>query len=180
MDNSFHKDTMNKIRKSIKELYDEEYNILYVFKEDLKSFLETEKEKHDKFVLKINKVYVLYDSIECSLWRTSSGPISNYRIKGLVINPDATEVGRAFRTIVCVEIDDKFEVSDYETFLGLLNKTKKEVFQTTEDNLYTQYKYSIPYGIEDICCGKYAELLKEDYEKFINVLSKKYPEEEYE
>lgn len=178
MDNSFHKDTMNKIRKSIKELYDEEYNILYVFKEDLKSFLETEKEKHDKFVLKINKVYVLYDSIECSLWRTGSGPIYNYRIKGLVINPDATEVGRAFRGIICVEIDDKFEVSDYETFLNLLDKTKKEVFQTTEDNLYTQYMYSIPYGIEDICCGKYAELLKEDYEKFINVLSKKYPEKE--
>ena len=179
MDNSFHKDTMNKIRKSIKELYDDEYKILSIFKEDLKSFLKTEKEKHDKFVLKINKVYALYDSIDCSLRRRVGNSLYyDYRIKGLVLNPDATEVGRAFRTSISVKIDDKIEVSDYETFLSLLNKTKKEVFQTTEDNLYTQYMYSIPYGIEDICCGKYAEFLKEDYEKFINVLSKKYPEED--
>lgn len=180
MDNSFHKDTMSKIKKNIEELHDEQFNILYVFKEDLKNFIETEKTKHDKLVLKINKQYVLYETIDCKLWRTGSGPLYNYRIKGLVINPDATEVGRAFRTLICVEIDDKIEVSDYETFLNLLDKTKKEVFQTTEDNLYTQYMYSIPYGMEDVCCGKYAELFKEEYENFINVLSKKYPEEDYE
>jgi len=171
---------MNKIKKNIEELHDEQFNILYVFKEDLKSFIETEKTKHDKLVLKINKQYVLYETIDCRLWRTGSGTLYNYLIKGLVLDPDAILIGRAFRRLISVEPYDNIEVSDYETFLSLLNKTKKEVFQTTEDNLYTQYMYSIPYGMEDVCCGKYAELFKEEYEKFINVLSKKYPEEEYE
>lgn len=180
MDNSFHKDTMNKIKKNIEDLHDEQFNILYVFKEDLKSFIETEKIKHDKLVLKINKQYVLYETIDCRLWRTGSGPLYNYHIKGLVVDPDAIAIGRAFRRLISVEIYDNIEISDYESFLDVLNKTKQNIFQTTEDNLYTQYMYSIPYGMEDVCCGKYAELFKEEYENFINVLNKKYPEEDYE